>query len=75
MKQSEWDNPKLFILCSEDKNGELYSYAWSKEEVPKKAVRRLVPKHPDDIKYFCLPWWRLYSSKQEAKKNLPCIWR
>ena len=64
-----------YILCTEGKDGQTYCYAWSEEEVPKKTVKRLLPKNPEDVKHFCLPWWRLYDSKQEAKKNLPCIRR
>ena len=75
MKQSEWNNPKLYVLCSQDKGGNFYTHAWSKEEVPKNTVKRLVSKHPEDVKYLCLPWWRFYDSKSKVKKDLPCFRR
>jgi len=66
---------KLYLLCSQDKEGNIYHYAWSKEDIPNKTVKRLLPKHREDIKHFCVPWWRYYDTKEQVKKELPCIWK
>ena len=73
MKNHERAKANLYILCTEDVRGDIWCYAWSEQEVPKKTVKRMAPKYREDVSYFCLPWWRLYETKREAKKKLPKV--
>ena len=68
MKNHERTKEELYILCSEDVHGSIWCYAWSKQEVPKKTIKKMVRRHREDVSYFCLPWWRVYPTKREARK-------
>jgi hypothetical protein len=64
----------FFVVGLRLDDGKISPLAWAETDLTKRELRRVAKAHRKDadvIGGWCLPYWRLYDTPTEMKKELP----